>query len=94
VASYRDSYSGSTNTKRQQRVRRKDKTETRELNQLRLCTFKRKVLKVSVHLQTALATEANEPERQWLSERLNTVKLECSNWEHEWAVFGVIIDVY
>jgi post-segregation antitoxin (ccd killing protein) len=52
-----------------------------------LFTLKRKFLEISLDLQTALAAEANEAERQWLEERLNIVKLVCSEQEHECRLF-------
>jgi hypothetical protein len=45
------------------------------LNQLRLFILKRKFLKISVDLQTALAAEAGPPEGQRLEEQLKSVKL-------------------
>jgi hypothetical protein len=69
VANYRVS----PNKKQQQWDKHKDKIK--KLNQFRLFTFKRKFLKISVDLHTALAAEAHLAEGQWLEGQLNVVKL-------------------
>jgi hypothetical protein len=50
------------------------KQKVRDCNLLRLFTFKRKFLKTSTDLQTALAAEAHLADGQWLDEPLNTMK--------------------
>jgi hypothetical protein len=42
---------------------------------LKLFTFKRKFLKMSIDLHTALATGTHPTEGQWLEEQLNMVML-------------------
>jgi hypothetical protein len=45
------------------------------MDQIRLFTLKNDVLKISVHLQTAIAAETRLAEGQWLKEQLNVIKL-------------------
>jgi hypothetical protein len=45
------------------------------MNQCRLFTFKRKFLKISVDLHSALAAEAHLAEGQWLEEQPSVVHL-------------------
>jgi hypothetical protein len=45
------------------------------MDQLRLFKLKHDLLKISVDLQTACATDTQLAEGQWLKEQLNVVKL-------------------
>jgi hypothetical protein len=51
------------------------KKNTNKIDQLKLLTFKREFLKISVELQTTFKPEARLAEEQWLKEQLNMVKL-------------------
>jgi hypothetical protein len=61
---------------RQRKEQNKQKSK-KERNKLRLFTFKRKFLKISIqlYLQTALAAEIRPAEGQWLEKKMNAVKL-------------------
>jgi hypothetical protein len=50
-------------------------TERRKMDQLRLFTLRRELLKISVHLQTAVAVKTHLAEGQWVKEQLNMIKL-------------------
>jgi hypothetical protein len=73
VANYRVS----TNTNSDSNETTQDKTQTKERKnyQLRLFTFKHKLLKISVHLQTAFAAETHLAVLKWLEQQVNMVKL-------------------
>jgi hypothetical protein len=54
--------------------KRGNKTK-KEMDHLRLFTFKYDLLKISVDLQTAFAVKTRLAEGQWLKEQLNVLKL-------------------
>jgi translation initiation factor 1 (eIF-1/SUI1) len=56
----------------------KTKQKHGEIDQLRLFTFKREFQKISVDLQTALATGTHLSEGQWLEEQTEHGKYLCS----------------
>jgi hypothetical protein len=57
------------------------------VNQLWLFKLEHKLLKISVDLQTTLATETYAAEGQWLEEQLNMGMLRVFRAEHEYRLF-------
>lgn len=61
---------------------RQHKRKHKQTEHLRIFTFKQGPLKVSLHLQTACASETHLAKEQWQEEQMNLVKLtnvnECS----------------
>jgi aromatic ring-cleaving dioxygenase len=69
-------------TTKEQTHREKNKQANKKmLNQLWIINFKHKSLKISLHLQTASATETHRAEGQWLEEQLNIQRYVCSEQE-------------